>query len=40
MLDFNRRSRDRKLLRNEGNTLTVTRPNELQKLLQQYLGEL
>jgi transposase-like protein len=32
--------RDRKLLRIEGNTLTVTRPNELQKLLQQYLGEL
>jgi CRP-like cAMP-binding protein len=32
--------RDRKLLRIEGNTLTVTRPNELQKLLQEYLGEL
>jgi CRP-like cAMP-binding protein len=32
--------RDRKLLRIKGNTLTLTRPNELQKLLQQHLGEL
>jgi CRP/FNR family transcriptional regulator, dissimilatory nitrate respiration regulator len=32
--------RDRGLLRIKGNTLTVTRPNELQKLLRQHLGEL
>ena len=32
--------RDRKLLRIIGNTLTVTRPLELQKLLKIYLGEL
>ena len=32
--------RDRKLLRVKGNNLTVTRPLELQKLLQKYLGEL
>jgi CRP/FNR family transcriptional regulator len=32
--------RDRKLLRIHGNTLTVTRPNELAKLLHQHLGEL
>ena len=31
--------RDQKLLRVKGNTLTVTRPNELQRLLRQYLGE-
>ena len=32
--------RDRGILRIKGNTLTVTRPNELQKLLRQHLGEL
>lgn len=32
--------RDRKLLRVTGNTLTVTRPGELEKLLQRHLGEL
>jgi CRP-like cAMP-binding protein len=32
--------RDRKLLRVKGNTLVVTRPNELPKLLRQHLGEL
>jgi CRP-like cAMP-binding protein len=32
--------RDHKLLRIQGNRLTVTRPSELQKLLQQHLGEL
>jgi CRP-like cAMP-binding protein len=32
--------RDRKLLHIDGNTLTVTRPSELQLLLQQHLGEL
>lgn len=31
--------RDQKLLRIEGNTLTVTRPVELEKLLQRLLGE-
>jgi CRP-like cAMP-binding protein len=32
--------RDQKFLRVKGNTLTVTRPNELQKLLRHHLGEL
>jgi CRP/FNR family transcriptional regulator len=32
--------RDRKLLRIKGNTLTVTRPLELQELLRHHLGEL
>ena len=32
--------RDAKLLRIKGNTLTVTRPKELQKLLLRHLGEL
>ena len=32
--------RDQKLLRVKGNTVVVTRPRELQKLLQQNLGEL
>ena len=32
--------RDQKLLRVKGNTVVVTRPRELQKLLQQHLGEL
>jgi len=32
--------RDRKLLRVKGNILTVTRPVELQRLLQRHLGEL
>lgn len=31
--------RDKKLLRVKGNTITVTKPRELQKLLQQHLGE-
>jgi CRP/FNR family transcriptional regulator, dissimilatory nitrate respiration regulator len=31
--------RDQKFLRVRGNMLTVTRPNELQKLLRQHLGE-
>jgi CRP-like cAMP-binding protein len=32
--------RDQKLLRVKGNTITVTKPRELQKLLQRNLGEL
>jgi CRP-like cAMP-binding protein len=32
--------RDQKLLRVRGNTLTITRPDQLQKLLRQHLGEL
>jgi len=32
--------RDAKLLRITGNRLTVTKPLELQKLLQRHLGEL
>jgi CRP/FNR family transcriptional regulator len=32
--------RDQRLLRVKGNTVVVTRPRELQKLLQQHLGEL
>jgi CRP/FNR family transcriptional regulator len=32
--------RDQKLLRVRGNTITLTKPRELQKLLQQNLGEL
>jgi CRP-like cAMP-binding protein len=32
--------RDKNLLRVKGNTITVTKPRELQKLLQQNLGEL
>lgn len=32
--------RDQKLLRVKGNTITLTKPRELQKLLQQNLGEL
>jgi len=32
--------RDRKLLRVKGNTITVTRPGELQKLLRKHLGEI
>jgi CRP/FNR family transcriptional regulator len=32
--------RDRKLLHVKGHTITVTRPDELQKLLRQHLGEL
>jgi CRP/FNR family transcriptional regulator, dissimilatory nitrate respiration regulator len=32
--------RDQKLLRVKGNTVVVTRPRELQNLLQQHLGEL
>jgi CRP-like cAMP-binding protein len=32
--------RDKSLLRVKGNTITVTKPRELQKLLQQNLGEL
>jgi CRP-like cAMP-binding protein len=32
--------RDKKLLRVKGNTITVIRPRELQKLLNQHLGEL
>ncbi len=32
--------RDQKLLRAKGNTITLTKPRELQKLLQQNLGEL
>ncbi|HEX7516425.1 MAG TPA: Crp/Fnr family transcriptional regulator [Chthoniobacterales bacterium] len=32
--------RDQKLLRVKGNTITLTKPHELQKLLQQNLGEL
>jgi len=32
--------RERKLLRVSGNKLTVTRPRELQRLLQEHLGEL
>jgi CRP/FNR family transcriptional regulator, dissimilatory nitrate respiration regulator len=32
--------RDQKLLRVKGNTITLTKPRELQKLLQQHLGEL
>jgi CRP/FNR family transcriptional regulator len=31
--------RDRKLLHVKGNTLIVTRPEQLQKLLRQHLGE-
>jgi len=31
--------RDQKFLRVKGNTLTITRPNELQRLLRQHLGE-
>jgi CRP/FNR family transcriptional regulator len=32
--------RDQKLLRVRGDTLTITRPDQLQKLLRQHLGEL
>lgn len=32
--------RDKKLLRVKGNTITLTKPREMQKLLQQNLGEL
>jgi CRP/FNR family transcriptional regulator len=32
--------RDRKLLRVKGNTITLTKPRELQHLLQSNLGEL
>lgn len=32
--------RDRKLLRVKGNTLTLTKPRKLQRLLEQHLGEL
>jgi hypothetical protein len=32
--------RDQKFLRVKGNTVVVTRPRELQKLLQRNLGEL
>jgi CRP/FNR family transcriptional regulator len=32
--------RDRKLLHVKGNTLVVKRPDQLQKLLRQHLGEL
>jgi len=32
--------RDQNLLRVKGNTITLTKPRELQKLLQRNLGEL